>query len=112
MLPGPYTLIFNRTRGSSFPASLLGSGDTLGFRIPNTLLIQSVYQNFDVPIVSTSVNASGKPPLQDPDLIEEQFGNRIDLLIDGGSLPDSLGSTVIDATQTPWKVLRQGDGRL
>ena len=61
-------------------------------------------------VVTTSVNLSGEPPIQDPDLIATRFGDDLDLLIDGGILPPSLGSTLVDPNTDPWTILRPGDG--
>ena len=51
-------------------------------------------------------------PIQDPDEIEDQFGDYLDLLVDNGNLAPSQGSTVLDTTKEPWRILRQGDGNL
>ena len=61
------------------------------------------------PIVGTSANRSGQPPPRDPRAIAESLGDGVSLLLDGGPIPESLGSTVVDATQRRFRVLRQGD---
>ena len=50
--------------------------------------------NYGDPITSTSVNKSGNQPLNDPDLIEEEFGNEIDLLLDAGILQNNNPSKI------------------
>ena len=50
--------------------------------------------NYGGPITSTSVNKSGNQPLNDPDLIEEEFGNEIDLLLDAGILQNNNPSKI------------------
>ena len=50
--------------------------------------------NYGGPITSTSVNNSGNQPLNDPDLIEEEFGNEIDLLLDAGILQNNNPSKI------------------
>ncbi len=41
------------------------------------------------PITTTSINKTGSEPLYNPDEIEEQFGDEIDLLIDEGEIKNS-----------------------
>ena len=50
--------------------------------------------NYGNPITSTSVNKSGNQPLNDPDFIEEEFGNEIDLLLDAGILQNNNPSKI------------------
>ena len=50
--------------------------------------------NYGGPITSTSVNKSGNQPLNDPDLIEEEFGDEIDLLLDAGILQNNNPSKI------------------
>lgn len=92
-LGGPQTLILPVRPGLVVPA-VLGPGDTLGIRIPDQSFILQVAAATGVPITTTSVNRSGQPPLNDPDLIMESFGLEIALLIDAGQLPESPGSVI------------------
>ncbi|MEE9189841.1 MAG: L-threonylcarbamoyladenylate synthase [Candidatus Neomarinimicrobiota bacterium] len=67
---------------------------TLGIRIPQhpfTLGFATVYPD---PYTTTSVNRTGEPPLNEPDLIAAEFHDSIDLLVDTGPLPESKGSTI------------------
>ena len=112
MLPGPYTVILNPAPAAAFPAALLGRGGKVGFRLDNHPFLRRVFEHAPGVVTSSSVNLAGQPPLRRPDDILDQFGERINLLVDAGTLKPSEGSTVIDVTTTPWTVLRQGDGKL
>jgi L-threonylcarbamoyladenylate synthase len=112
MLPGPYTVLLTPRFPEALSALVVGETGKVGFRIPDHPFIQSVFRGRVSPVISTSVNRTSRAPLQNPDEIEDQFGNQIDLLVDGGILPPSLGSTVLDPAAEPWRILRQGDGRL
>lgn len=112
MLPGPYTIILPARIPEDFSAGVIGSQSRVGFRIPDHPFIQATCQENVPPIISTSVNRSGEPPLQDPEEIARQFDKQIDLLVDAGPLPSSRGSTIVDVNIEPWRILRQGDGRL
>jgi L-threonylcarbamoyladenylate synthase len=38
----------------------------------------------------------------------EALGDRVDLVLDGGACPQGRPSTIVDCTQSPPKVLREG----
>jgi L-threonylcarbamoyladenylate synthase len=111
MLPGPYTILLP-PRFPEALSSLVVSEGKVGFRIPNHPFIESVFRAGTIPVISTSVNRTTQMPLQDPDEIEDQFGDYITLLVDDGVLASSHGSTVLDPAVEPWRILRQGDGKL
>jgi len=73
---------------------ILGESNSLGIRIPNSKFCNDLASQFGKPIVSTSVNRTGKQPMSDTFQIESEFSSEIDLLIDGGTLPKSMGSTI------------------
>ena len=58
------------------------------------------------PITTTSVNETGKPPLNDPEQIMKQFGSSIDLLVDDGPLPNSLGSKIYKLVNSTFELVR------
>ncbi len=61
----------------------------IGFRIPNHDYLKAVLNEYLQPITTTSINKTGSEPLYNPDEIEEQFGDEIDLLIDEGEIKNS-----------------------
>jgi len=105
LLPGKFTFLFNAA--PSLDKKLLKGSDKIGIRIPAVPNILKLIEILDVPLLSTSVNRSGEPPLNDPAEIGKLF--TFPLLIDGGVLPASGGSTILDITVSPVKCLRKGD---
>ncbi len=73
---------------------VLGENDTLGIRIPDNNFCNELSSQFGKPIVTTSVNRTGEQPMNDPVQIKSEFSSEVDLLIDGGTLPKSQGSTI------------------
>ena len=107
LFPGPFTLVLQASRTVS--RSLLRGGSGIGIRIPGPPFPREILTGGGMALISTSVNHSGHPPLNDPLRIQVEFPE-IDGIIDGGSLPDSPGSTVLDARCNPPVVLRRGAG--
>lgn len=105
ILPGPYTVILQASR--EIPRLMQSKKKTIGIRVADHAICQAIVTSLGVPIVTTSANRSGEAPGLNPYLIEENFGNLIDLYIDGGDVEMSP-STVIDLTEEPFKVLREG----
>jgi L-threonylcarbamoyladenylate synthase len=105
LLPGKFTFLF--TASPAIDPRLLKNSPKIGIRLPGLPLLLQLIEKIALPLVSTSVNRSGQPPLNDPARIAIEFPD-IDLLIDGGVLPPSLGSTLADVTETPPKIVRRG----
>jgi tRNA threonylcarbamoyl adenosine modification protein (Sua5/YciO/YrdC/YwlC family) len=109
LLPGPYTFLLNATR--EVPKVLLEKRKTVGIRVPDNRVCQSLLAEFGSPIISTSASLPEQDFMSDPDLIESTFANRVELFLDagpGGVVP----STVIDLTGEEPVLVRQGKGKV
>ena len=60
------------------------------------------------PIVSTSANLSGAPPVRDVRALEAAFGEAVDLFVDAGTLPISAPSTIVDVSGDVPRIVREG----
>ncbi len=107
LLPGKFTFLFPVS--TSVDPILVRGGDTIGIRIPAVDAMLKLLEMVNVPLITTSVNRSGTPPLNRSRDIISEFGSDVDLFIDAGDLPFSSGSTILDITATPIKCLRKGD---
>ncbi|MEK7642908.1 MAG: L-threonylcarbamoyladenylate synthase [Patescibacteria group bacterium] len=98
--PGAFTAVF----------LVRGSTETIGVRIPDYPFVTDLISKVGSPLAVTSANVSGEPARLNPDDIEHDFGNdiRVALLIDGGVLPPSAPSSVIDFTVSPPRLVREG----
>lgn len=97
-LPGPYTLILNKTNLVS--RTVTGGLTKVGVRIPDHDLARSLAGIF--PIITTSANISDERTFNNPKDILRQLGTDLDLVIDVGELDSSNPSTIIDLTrETP-----------
>lgn len=106
LLPGKFTFLF--TANPAIDRRLLKNSGKIGVRLPRLPGLLQLIGESKLPWVSTSANRCGQPPLNDPLHIAREFPD-LDLLIDGGVLPPSLGSTMVDLTVAPPAIVRFGD---
>lgn len=106
-LPGPYTFILPAS--SEVPKILHGKRNTIGLRIPDNIIANTIVQQLSHPLLSASLPGEMVEEYTDPELIFENFGKLVDIVIDGGS-GGMHPSTVVDCTQEPYEVIRQGAG--
>ena len=110
-LPGPFTFILEAS--NNVPKILKSKKKTVGIRIPDNPIILEIIRVLGNPILTTSVH-SGDVVLDyttDPELIHEEMGHLVDLVIDGG-FGNNVPSTIVDCTMPEIKIIRQGLGTL
>jgi len=103
--PGPLTAILPKFQEAFRGVSPF---ETIGIRMPNHPVALAVLRAIRRPLAVTSANPSGHPPATDATRIEEDFGDRLDLILDAGPTPGPIPSTVLDMTRRPYRVLREG----
>ncbi|GHT77596.1 threonylcarbamoyl-AMP synthase [Bacteroidia bacterium] len=109
-LPGPFTFILNAT--NSLP-KIYKNRKEVGIRVPGNTIIRTIVQELGNPVLSTSVRDKDDilEYSTDPELIEEEYGKTVDLVIDGG-YGGLEPSTVVDCTGDEIEIVRQGKGEL
>jgi L-threonylcarbamoyladenylate synthase len=105
--PGGLTIVLSRRAGVTLPAVLTGGAATIGLRVPDHAAPRALAQALG-PLPVTSANRSGQPEAVDAGTIVEQLGDDIDLVLDGGPATGGPASTVVDASVTPIRILRDG----
>lgn len=110
-LPGPLTLVLPK-KPRVLPDMLTSGIPTLGIRIPNLKLCLEVSKEFKKPYTTTSANVSGGSNTYSIEDVLNQFDEEklkmIDLVVDVGTLPNLLPSTLLDLTVIPPQILRVG----
>ena len=108
-LPGPYTFILEATK--EVPKLLKTKKDTVGIRVPDHVICQTIIQELGHPIMSASLPMDEDVEyFTDPEIIHDIFGNQVDLVIDSG-IGNMVGSTVIDCTKDAPELIREGAGK-
>ncbi|HOK54282.1 MAG TPA: L-threonylcarbamoyladenylate synthase [Armatimonadota bacterium] len=104
--PGPLTLILYKN--ANIPEIVTANGPKIGVRMPNHPVALELIWTFGCPIIATSANISGgQEALTAADAVA-QVGEHVEVVLDSG--PSVLGqaSTVVDVTEDPPRITRQG----
>ena len=112
-LPGSFTFIIPGKNKLPKIFRTRKSGE-IGIRMPDAPIVRDILRELDAPIMTASLPTEGYDDdayRTDPELINEAFGAKVDLVIDGGM--GHLGeSTIVDCHDDSFEILRQGDGEL
>lgn len=106
LTPGPYTFICKAAH--SLP-SVFKRRKIVGIRIPDSTIDRQLAQELNNPLLTTSIRFEEDDYGINPDLIEEAYNNKVDLMIqygEGGIIP----STILDCVGNEVTVLREGLG--
>ncbi|HVM87286.1 MAG TPA: L-threonylcarbamoyladenylate synthase [Puia sp.] len=106
-LPGPYTFILPASK--QVPKMLKSKKDTIGLRVPDNKISNAIVKELGNPVLSTSLPGEMVEEYTDPGLINENFKNLVDIIVDGG-IGGMIPSTVVDCTNDAPLVLRKGLG--
>jgi tRNA threonylcarbamoyl adenosine modification protein (Sua5/YciO/YrdC/YwlC family) len=107
LLPGPYTFILEGSK--MVPKIMLTKRKTAGIRVPDNNICIALIEELGNPIISTSASMLDNTILHDPSLIQDYYGTRLDLVIDGGPVPGQPSSVVSLIDDIP-EVIRSGLG--
>jgi L-threonylcarbamoyladenylate synthase len=104
--PGGLTIIFKA--GPVISPLLTAKSDKIGVRLSSNPIATNLSKSINSPITGTSANISGQSPCVTAQQVDDSFGNSIDLILDGGETKGGKGSTIIDSTVKPIKIVREG----
>jgi L-threonylcarbamoyladenylate synthase len=104
--PGGITVVFHASERIS--GRLTGNTGKIGVRVPKHPVAAAIVAQLEGPMTGTSANLSGRGGCSDIACLEEQMSAQLDGVLDAGPLQGGRGSTVIDVTIDPPKILREG----
>jgi L-threonylcarbamoyladenylate synthase len=105
--PGPLTILFPTS--TLISKALTTNTGKIGIRISSHPVAQAITQQLGKPLTTTSANLTGFPPSYEHKHIQNYFGEKLDLIVDAGTLYSSRGSTVVDVSEDKLVVIREGD---
>lgn len=104
--PGGITLIFEAAGG--LPKALTGGTGKIGVRLPAHPVAKALTARFGGPITGTSANLAGRPAVANVAALDSGIRRQVDTVLDAGALTGGSGSTILDVTCWPVKVIREG----
>ncbi|GAB3572708.1 L-threonylcarbamoyladenylate synthase [Spirosoma luteolum] len=111
VLPGPFTFLLEAS--GKVPKLLNTNKKTVGIRVPDNAIPRQIVHELGNPIITTSIRDDDEviEYSTDPELIFEKFAHLVDIVIDGG-YGGNVASTIVDATDDDFTIIRQGLGEL
>jgi L-threonylcarbamoyladenylate synthase len=104
--PGQVTLVFEAR--DTLPGLLTAQTGKIGVRLPGHPVAAAILQQIKSPVTGTSANVSGCPGCNRLPEMDSQIIGQVDLVLDAGTLQGGIGSTVVDVTVEPPRILREG----
>lgn len=104
--PGPLTLILRRT--PEVNDALTGGQDTIALRIPSHPMAHALLVKFGGGIAAPSANRFGHVSATTALHVRQEFGDSVDLVLDGGQSEVGIESTIVDVTGVQPVLLRPG----
>ena len=95
--PGSLTLVFEAA--DFLPPNLTGHSGKIGVRLVRTV---------GNPITGTSANLSGRDGCTEVGQLPPLMRDKVDVILDAGPLQGGKGSSVVDVTVDPPRILREG----
>jgi L-threonylcarbamoyladenylate synthase len=104
--PGPLTILLPKQ--DTVPDLVTSSLPEVGLRMPNHPLALELIRTAGVPVAAPSANLFGRISPTTAQHVEDQLGDRIDYILDGGPCEVGVESTIIRAHDNKIEVLRFG----
>lgn len=104
--PGPLTLVMPAR--AVVPLSVTAGLATVAVRMPAQAVALELIRLAGVPVAAPSANLSGRPSPTDAGAVEEDLGDKVEMILDGGPTRVGVESTVLDITGDKAALLRPG----
>jgi len=104
--PGPLTLVVSAA--PCLPSLLRSQTNKIAVRVSSHPIAEALTEGLGSPITATSANISGATSPTTPEEVARQLGHKVDLIIDGGQTRGDKPSTIVDVTQSPPQLIREG----
>ena len=105
--PGPLTMIVRAA--PRLPLKVTANSGNIAVRMPQSPVALAVVRTFKCPITATSANLAGAVECTTAQAVVEQMGERVQLLVDGGTTPRTVPTTIVNLTENGhWSLLREG----
>jgi len=107
LLPGPYTFILEGSK--EVPKMMLTNRKTAGIRVPGNQICTEIVKSLKNPVISTTASDENEKPFEFFSQMADHYENLVDIIIDGGSVPNGPSSVISLISDQP-EILRRGLG--
>ncbi|HMD99179.1 MAG TPA: L-threonylcarbamoyladenylate synthase [Terriglobia bacterium] len=104
--PGPLTIVVPASR--QLPLKVTANTGKVGLRWPKNPLAVALIAAAGRPLTGTSANITENPPCNTADEVNQQLGQNLPLIIDGGTAKGGLASTVVELIEDGGRIVRHG----
>jgi len=105
--PGPITYVLKLKKYSKISKYVTNNKKSLAVRFPKHTLFKNLLKQLDYPLAAPSANIATKVSAVKIKDVEEEFGNKIKYILDGGTCAIGIESTIINLMGKP-TILRLG----
>jgi L-threonylcarbamoyladenylate synthase len=104
--PGPLTLVLPRAEGVH--DIVTGGQDSVAIRIPSHPMARQLLDAFGGGIAAPSANRYGRLSATRAEHVQDEFGDAVKVVLDGGECPVGLESTIVSCLDGTVRLLRPG----
>ena len=105
--PGPITFILDLKKNSKISKFVTNNKTSLAVRFPKHPITRNLLKKLNFPLAAPSANLSSKVSAVSSADVRDDFGKKIQFVLEGGKTSIGLESTIIDIRKKP-KILRLG----
>jgi L-threonylcarbamoyladenylate synthase len=106
--PGPLTLILPRQPHATVCDLATAGLDTLALRVPDAPIMQALARISGRPLAAPSANRSGRISPTTAQAVDEDLGDRVQLILDAGAPRVGVESTIVALIDETPRLLRPG----
>lgn len=103
-MPGPFTLLLRPK--NMIPREITAGQPLMSIRIPDNTICKKLLSWCDFPVAAPSANLSTRPSPTSAEMVYQNFGNKIPMILDGGESQVGIESTVVRASENKIEILR------
>lgn len=104
--PGPLTMVLKKS--DNIPSITSGGLDTVGVRMPESVVARKIIELCGNPLAAPSANLSGSPSPTTFNHVRDDMMGRIPAIVDGGDCSVGIESTVVAFDGDSVRILRPG----
>ena len=105
--PGPITFVLELKKNSKISKIVTNNNKTLAIRFPKHKILKNLLKILNYPLAAPSANVSTRLSPVKAEHVKEEFGNKINYILDGGKSKVGIESSILSLVNFP-KILRLG----